>query len=142
VQPVTSGCPQTAGAGDDRHSGLTGSTPERPCGAPPRSGFRSIPSRYLLGTEDPAIPPAAQRFMAERGGSTSQELPASHASKRNNGRFLTCTGNLSRLDGTLLNPLPSRAPFVGGISSTPARFASSVGVFALLVVRQLFALAV
>jgi len=48
-----------------------------PSGPP---AFRSIPSWYLLGTEDRAIPPAAQRFMAERGGSTIQELPASHAS--------------------------------------------------------------
>ena len=38
-----------------------------PSGPP---AFRSIPSWYLLGTEDRAIPPAAQRFMAERGGST------------------------------------------------------------------------
>jgi pimeloyl-ACP methyl ester carboxylesterase len=48
-----------------------------PSGPP---AFRSIPSWYLLGTKDRAIPPAAQRFMAERGGSTIQELPASHAS--------------------------------------------------------------
>jgi pimeloyl-ACP methyl ester carboxylesterase len=48
-----------------------------PSGPP---AYRSIPSWYLLGTEDRAIPPAAQRFMAERGGSTIQEVPASHAS--------------------------------------------------------------
>jgi hypothetical protein len=28
--------------------------------------WRSVPSWYLLGTEDRAIPPATQRFMAER----------------------------------------------------------------------------
>ena len=42
--------------------------------------WRSIPSWYLLGTEDKAIPPATQRFMAERAGSTIEEVPASHAS--------------------------------------------------------------
>ena len=48
-----------------------------PSGPP---AYRSIPSWYLLGTQDRAIPPRAQRFMAERGGSTIQEVPASHAS--------------------------------------------------------------
>ena len=42
--------------------------------------WKSIPSWYLLGTEDNAIPPEAQRFMAERAGSTIEEVPASHAS--------------------------------------------------------------
>jgi pimeloyl-ACP methyl ester carboxylesterase len=42
--------------------------------------WKSIPSWYLLGTEDKAIPPATQRFMAERATATIEELPASHAS--------------------------------------------------------------
>ena len=42
--------------------------------------WKSVPSWYLLGTEDKAIPPATQRFMAERAGSTVEEAPASHAS--------------------------------------------------------------
>jgi pimeloyl-ACP methyl ester carboxylesterase len=42
--------------------------------------WKSIPSWYLLGTDDKAIPPDAQRFMAERAGSTIEEVPASHAS--------------------------------------------------------------
>jgi pimeloyl-ACP methyl ester carboxylesterase len=42
--------------------------------------WRSVPSWYLLGTEDKAIPPATQRFMAERAGATIEEVPASHAS--------------------------------------------------------------
>ena len=42
--------------------------------------WKSIPSWYLLGTEDKAIPPATQRFMAERAESTIEEVPASHAS--------------------------------------------------------------
>ena len=41
--------------------------------------WRSVPSWYLLGTEDKAIPPETQRYMAERAGSTIVEVPASHA---------------------------------------------------------------
>jgi pimeloyl-ACP methyl ester carboxylesterase len=42
--------------------------------------WKSVPSWYLLGTEDKAIPPATQRFMAERAGATIEEIAASHAS--------------------------------------------------------------
>jgi len=42
--------------------------------------WKTLPSWYLLGTEDKAIPPAAQRFMAERANATVEEVPASHAS--------------------------------------------------------------
>jgi pimeloyl-ACP methyl ester carboxylesterase len=48
-----------------------------PSGPP---GWRSIPSWYLVGTEDRAIPPAGQRFMAERGTARIEEVAASHAS--------------------------------------------------------------
>jgi pimeloyl-ACP methyl ester carboxylesterase len=48
-----------------------------PSGPP---GWRSIPSWYLVGTEDRAIPPAGQRFMAERGNAHIEEVAASHAS--------------------------------------------------------------
>jgi pimeloyl-ACP methyl ester carboxylesterase len=46
-----------------------------PSGPP---AWKTIPSWYLLGTEDKAIPPATQRFMAERAAATIQEVPASH----------------------------------------------------------------
>jgi pimeloyl-ACP methyl ester carboxylesterase len=39
-----------------------------------------IPSWYLLGSEDKAIPPALQRFMARRAHATIVDVPASHAS--------------------------------------------------------------
>lgn len=42
--------------------------------------WRTIPSWYLLGTEDHAIPPKAQRFMAERANARIEEVAASHAS--------------------------------------------------------------
>jgi pimeloyl-ACP methyl ester carboxylesterase len=48
-----------------------------PSGPP---AWKSIPSWYLLGTEDRAVPPAAQRFMAERANVTIEEVAASHAS--------------------------------------------------------------
>ena len=48
-----------------------------PSGPP---GWRSIPSWYLLGTEDRAIQPAGQRFMAERGNAQIEEVAASPAS--------------------------------------------------------------
>ena len=55
-------------------SGAAAATPSGP------PGWRSIPSWYLLGTEDRAIPPAGQRFMAERGNAWIEEVTASHAS--------------------------------------------------------------
>jgi len=38
----------------------------------------SIPSWYLVASEDRAIPPATQRFMAERAGAQTTEVSASH----------------------------------------------------------------
>jgi pimeloyl-ACP methyl ester carboxylesterase len=57
-----------------RAEGLAAATPSGP------PGWRSIPSWYLLGTEDRAIPPTGQRFMAERGNAQIEEVAASHAS--------------------------------------------------------------
>ena len=48
-----------------------------PSGAP---AWKTLPCWYLLGTEDKAIPPATQRFMAERANATIEEVAASHAS--------------------------------------------------------------
>jgi pimeloyl-ACP methyl ester carboxylesterase len=42
--------------------------------------WNTLPCWYLLGTEDKAIPPALQRFMAERANATIVEVPASHVS--------------------------------------------------------------
>jgi pimeloyl-ACP methyl ester carboxylesterase len=69
--------PETAGVMAAAQRPWSAGAAAAPSGPP---AYRSIPSWYLLGTEDRAIPPAAQRFMAERGGSTIQEVPASHAS--------------------------------------------------------------
>jgi pimeloyl-ACP methyl ester carboxylesterase len=40
---------------------------------------RMRPSWYLVATDDRMIPPAAQRAMSERAGSTVAEVAASHA---------------------------------------------------------------
>ena len=40
--------------------------------------WKTIPSWYLVATEDRAIPPATQRFMAQRAGATIAEVQASH----------------------------------------------------------------
>ncbi len=48
-----------------------------PSGPP---AWKTVPCWYLLGTEDKAIPPALQRFMAERANATIVEVPASHVS--------------------------------------------------------------
>ena len=48
-------------------------------GAISEPAWRSKPSWYLVTTEDRMIPPAAQRFMAERAGATVADVAASHA---------------------------------------------------------------
>ena len=44
------------------------------------AAWTSIPSWAVVGTEDLVIPPAIQRSMAERAGSTITEVAASHVS--------------------------------------------------------------
>jgi pimeloyl-ACP methyl ester carboxylesterase len=44
------------------------------------TAWKTIPSWYLLGSEDRTITPAAQRHMAERAGATIKEVKASHLS--------------------------------------------------------------
>jgi pimeloyl-ACP methyl ester carboxylesterase len=41
--------------------------------------WRRVPSWTVVTTSDRSLPPAAQRFMAERAGSTAIEVDASHA---------------------------------------------------------------
>jgi pimeloyl-ACP methyl ester carboxylesterase len=48
-------------------------------GAVGEPAWRSKPSWYLVASADKMIPPAAQRFMAERAGSTVVEVAGSHA---------------------------------------------------------------
>jgi pimeloyl-ACP methyl ester carboxylesterase len=69
--------PETAGVMATTQRPWSGAGYATPSGPP---GWRSIPSWYLVGTEDRAIPPAGQRFMAERGNARIEEVAASHAS--------------------------------------------------------------
>jgi pimeloyl-ACP methyl ester carboxylesterase len=48
-------------------------------GAITRPAWRDKPSWYLIATEDRMIPPAAQRAMSARTGSTIAEVAASHS---------------------------------------------------------------
>ena len=41
--------------------------------------WKTKPSWYLVATDDRMIPPAAQRLMSKRGGSTVVEVAGSHA---------------------------------------------------------------
>ncbi|QER87942.1 alpha/beta fold hydrolase [Streptomyces tendae] len=47
--------------------------------AAPEPAWRTLPSWAVVATEDLNIPPAAQRFMAERAGAHVVEVRASHA---------------------------------------------------------------
>jgi pimeloyl-ACP methyl ester carboxylesterase len=42
------------------------------------AAWESIPSWYVVASEDRTIPPATQRFMAERAGATTIEIRSSH----------------------------------------------------------------
>jgi pimeloyl-ACP methyl ester carboxylesterase len=48
-------------------------------GAVSRPAWKSKPSWYLVAKDDRMIPPAAQRAMSQRAGSTTAEAPGSHA---------------------------------------------------------------
>jgi pimeloyl-ACP methyl ester carboxylesterase len=48
-------------------------------GAITKPAWRVLPSWYLLTTDDRMIPPAAQRAMSERAGSSVTEVAASHS---------------------------------------------------------------
>ena len=54
---------------------LAGSTFTDVMGVP---AWKSLPSWYLVATEDQAIPPAAERLFATRMGATTVEVPSSH----------------------------------------------------------------
>ena len=76
--------------------------------------WKTIPSWYLVATEDRAIPPATQRFMAERAGATIAEVRASHVPMNSRPSAVT--------DLILTPPPPSTEPFPlpAGWPGTPA----------------------
>jgi pimeloyl-ACP methyl ester carboxylesterase len=54
---------------------LTQAAFESVSGAP---AWKTIPSWYLVANQDRTIPPATQRFMAERAGAQTSEVRSSH----------------------------------------------------------------
>jgi pimeloyl-ACP methyl ester carboxylesterase len=52
-----------------------GATLSQPSGVP---AWKTIPSWYLVAKRDHAIPPAAERFMAQRMGAHTVEIDSSH----------------------------------------------------------------
>ncbi|MFI1195961.1 alpha/beta fold hydrolase [Micromonospora sp. NPDC020750] len=54
---------------------IAGSTFTEAMGVP---AWKSLPSWYLIATQDRAIPPAAQRMFASRMAATTSEVPARH----------------------------------------------------------------
>jgi len=54
---------------------LDAGTLGEPSGPP---AWKTIPSWYLVAKDDHAIPPATERFMAQRAGSTVREVRSSH----------------------------------------------------------------
>jgi pimeloyl-ACP methyl ester carboxylesterase len=54
---------------------IASSTFAQPMGVP---AWRSLPSWYLVATQDEAIPPDAQRMFADRMGATTIEVPSGH----------------------------------------------------------------
>jgi pimeloyl-ACP methyl ester carboxylesterase len=48
---------------------------EEPMGVP---AWKTLPSWYLVATEDQALPPEAERLFASRMGATTVEVPSSH----------------------------------------------------------------
>jgi pimeloyl-ACP methyl ester carboxylesterase len=49
-----------------------------------RPAWRSVPSWYLVGSNDATIPPEAQRAMAARAGATTVEIDSSHVAMISN----------------------------------------------------------
>jgi pimeloyl-ACP methyl ester carboxylesterase len=55
------------------------------------AAWQTVPSWDVIGTKDTAIPPAAQRFMAQRAKAQVTSIPASHAS------MLSCPGPIAKV---------------------------------------------
>ena len=79
--------PETFAADVDPETAAVMAAAQRPYAAAAFAGtpsgppaWKTLPCWYLLGTEDKAIPPALQHFMAERANATIVEVPASHVS--------------------------------------------------------------
>jgi len=57
-----------------------------PSGEP---AWNTIPSWYMVASEDSTIPPATERFMAQRAGATTVEVQSSHVAMISHPRQVT-----------------------------------------------------
>jgi pimeloyl-ACP methyl ester carboxylesterase len=64
---------------------------EEPMGVP---AWKSLPSWYLVASEDQALPPEAERLFASRMGATTVEIPSSHVA------MVSHPGEVAQLIGT------------------------------------------
>jgi pimeloyl-ACP methyl ester carboxylesterase len=78
--------------------GLSMSTFEDVMGVP---AWKSLPSWYLVATEDEAIPPDAERMFAQRMGATTVEVPSSHVA------MVSHPGEVVRLIGAAAQTIQS-----------------------------------
>jgi len=65
--------------------------------------WKSLPSWYLIATDDQALPPAAQRLFAKRMGATVVEIPSSHVA------MVSYPGDVARLTETATEAISAPA---------------------------------
>jgi pimeloyl-ACP methyl ester carboxylesterase len=65
--------------------------------------WKTLPSWYLIATDDQALPPAAQRLFAKRMGATVVEIPSSHVA------MVSHPGDVVRLSETAAEAISAHA---------------------------------
>ena len=65
--------------------------------------WKTLPSWYLIATDDQALPPAAQRLFAKRMGATVVEIPSSHVA------MVSHPGDVVRLSETAVEAISAPA---------------------------------
>jgi pimeloyl-ACP methyl ester carboxylesterase len=86
--------------------------------------WKTIPSWYMVAASDRAIPPATQRFMAERAGANTVEIDSSHAAPVSHpdavtDLILAAAGTVSTAGSA--SP-PAVVPAVAGLRLSPSTF--------------------
>ena len=71
---------------------------EEPMGDP---AWKTLPSWYLVATDDQALPPDAERLFASRMGATTVEIPSSHVA------MVSHPGDVAQLIKTAADAVPA-----------------------------------
>jgi pimeloyl-ACP methyl ester carboxylesterase len=77
--------PRVFAAGMPRPEAQAAAAAQRPITAAafeeksPAAAWKTVPSWYVIATEDQVLPAPDQRFMAQRAGTHATEIPASQA---------------------------------------------------------------